>query len=70
MLNCGVTETLCAGVVAGTWFITLKIATTLHLDHNIGLNKCKLNLLSTIILWNIMFLKKKETIMKLCTMAL
>jgi len=36
---------LCAGVVAGTWFITPKIATTLHLDHNIGLNKRKLNLL-------------------------
>jgi len=35
---------LCAGVVAGARFITPKIATTLHLDQNIGLNKRKRNL--------------------------
>jgi len=35
---------LCAGVGAGTRFITPKIATTLHLDQNIGLNKHKPNL--------------------------
>jgi len=35
---------LCAGEVTGTRFITPKIATTLHLDQNIGVNKHKLNL--------------------------
>jgi len=35
---------MCAGVVAGTRFITPKITTTLHLDQNIGLNKHKVNL--------------------------
>jgi len=36
---------LCAGIVAGTRFITLKIATTLHFDQNIGIIWHKRNML-------------------------
>jgi len=48
------------GIAAGAFF--LHTQNSYHLDQNIGLNKHKHSLLSTIILKNVMFLKKKETI--------
>jgi len=68
MRNCGVTKALCAGVVAGTRYITPKIVTTLTTTFSIIRHRRSILVNDNTTEYNVS--QEKETITKLSAMAL